>query len=164
MADDLAVIANRVWRARAKVVSDMVRAGKWSDEVADRILRPWRAICVLAGCDISALPAEDEADYRDIRHPVIHYPGNGQPGRRDYVMEEWEARSHLATMLCSPIRWARELGEATNRAADRHTENPSPEALATWRDLRALSHALEVIVPWRDWRQAQPTGSERIAA
>jgi hypothetical protein len=164
MADELATIANRVWRARANVVSGMVRNGKWSDEAADRVLRPWKAICVLAGCDIAALSAEDEADYNDIRRPVVHYPGNCQPGRKDYLMEEWEARSLLATTLCSPLRWGRELGEATNRAAERHTQNPTAETLANWRDLATLSRALEVTVPWRDRRTTQVQAPERMAA
>jgi hypothetical protein len=142
----------------------MVRVGKWTDEAADRVLAPWKAICVLAGCDIAALPAEDEADFNDIRRPVIHCPGNGTPTRKDFLMAEWEARSLLATTLCSPLRWGRELGEATNRAAERHTLGPTAETLANWRDLAALSRALEVTVPWRERQSVATRAPERMAA
>lgn len=159
----LGAIATEVWRDRAKIADQLVAGCKWSREDADRKLRPWVAICALAGCNIDMLPSAAVLAYREFRHPVVHYPGNGAKARYDHDTGDAFARSHLATDWSSPIEWSRELGEATNRAADRHTAEPTDRSLAEWRNLAALSRALDVTVPWHD-ATAPAALPERIAA
>ncbi len=156
-------LATAIWRDRVKLADQLVAGCKWSREEADRKLRPWVAICTLAGCYIEMLPSAAVSDYRAFRYPVAHWPGNGAPAKYDHDTGDAFARSHLASDWCSPLEWARALGEATNRAADRHTAEPCERSLKDWQQLATLSRALEVTVPWHE-AAASAAHPERIAA
>lgn len=162
-AIDLPRIATSVWRDRVHMTDRFVSKGEWTQQQADKRLRPWVAICTLAGCEIDMLPSAAVLAYRELRHPVVHYPGNGAPARYDHDTGDAFARSFLAMDWCPPREWARELGEATNRAAERHEAERTDRALAEWRNLAALSRALEVTVPWYTAPRAADE-PERIAA
>ncbi|CDO35026.1 hypothetical protein [Novosphingobium sp. KN65.2] len=165
MTEPLSAIATRVWLDRSAIADEYVTAGKWSREDADKRLRPWVAICLLAGASLDAMPADVAAEVEALRHPIVFIAGKGAPVERDHVLPEDVARVDVANDWCAPLRWSRDLGEATNRAADRHTANPSEAALAAWRDLAAISRALDVTVPWRERPSAiEVANPERIAA
>lgn len=159
---ELVEAATRIWRERSALA-----ARKWPGPEAEQRLRPWLAMALLADVPADALPREIAEEIDSMCRCIVFCAGKGAPIERDKIVPDDNfARAILAFGLSTYELIERELGEATNRAADRHAANPTGATLATWRDLAALSRALGVIVPWRETpAHSEPAeGSERKAA